>query len=358
MSRAYNFGAGPATLPLEVLEEAQKELVDFKGSGMSIMEASHRGKEYSAVHDEAIASIRELAALDDDHEVLFLQGGASTQFAMVPMNILAEGKVGNYTNTGAWAKKAIKEGKNLGEVHIAADTTAENPARMPTLDEIKLSDNPAYLHVTSNETIGGIQWKQFPEAEVLVADMSSDMFCTPLDFNKFGLIYAGAQKNLGPSGVTLVIIRKDLLDLVSARVPTMFQYKTHSDNNSLYNTPPTYSIYLLGLVMKWLKGKGGVAGMAAQNEAKAKVLYDAIDASGYYRGTAHPDHRSTMNVTFRLPSEELEAKFIAEASAQNMKGLKGHRDVGGVRASIYNAFPPEGVDALVSFMKDFEAANG
>lgn len=359
MSRAFNFGAGPATLPLEVLEEAQQELVDFKGAGMSIMEMSHRGKEYMAVHEEAMANIRKLAGLDDAHEVLFLQGGASQQFAVVPMNLTIPGKKMGYINTGAWSKKAIKEAKLFGEVAIVADSTAAKPSAMPALADIKDGDY-SFVHITSNETIEGTQFKVFPKtSSPLVADMSSDIFSRPLDFNSFGLIYAGAQKNLGPSGVTLVILRKDLAGRAQANVPAILKYATHLKDLSLYNTPPTYSIYILLLVTKWLLRQGGLAGIEKQNVAKAAKLYAAIDGSnGYYRGTASPAFRSDMNVTFRLPSEELEELFIKQASGQLMKGLKGHRDVGGVRASIYNALPPAGVDALVAFMKSFQQKNG
>lgn len=359
MGRVYNFSAGPAILPEEVLKEAQAELLDYKGSGMSIMESSHRGKEYDAIHTEAIANVTKLLNLSDDYAVLFLQGGASMQFAMIPMNLVQDGQVGDYTNSGAWASKAIKEAKIQGCCNVVADTSKETPARMPLPGEIKVSDNSAYLHITSNETIGGIQWKTFPEVSVpLVADMSSDILSRPMNVAQFGLIYAGAQKNLGPSGVTLVIMRKDLAERVKDTVPTMLRYSTHIDNNSLYNTPPCFSIYILALATRWLLAKGGLEAMEAQNRAKAAKIYDLIDSSDFFKGTAAPEFRSDMNVTFRLPTEELEAQFIAEAGKQSMKGLKGHRSVGGVRASIYNAFPPAGVDVLVDFMKDFAAKNG
>ncbi len=359
MKRAYNFFAGPAGLPLEVMQEAQKDLIDYKGIGYSIMEASHRGKDYDAVHSEAIANVKELMDLSDDYSVLFMTGGASTQFALVPMNLRSDGQVADYTNSGAWAAKAIKEAKILGETNVVADTSDAEPARMPLPEEIEESPNSAYMHITSNETIGGTRWAEFPETKApLVADMSSEMLSRVIDPNKFGLIYAGAQKNLGPSGLTLVIIRNDLAERVSDSVPTIMRYSTHIDKNSLFNTPPTFPIYMLTLVTRWLKNKGGIAAIEAQNEAKAKKLYDAIDGTDFYRGTALPEHRSTMNVTWRLPTEDLEAKFIAEAKDLNMVGLKGHRSVGGIRASIYNSFPPEGVDALISFMKDFEDKNG
>ncbi len=359
MSRVYNFSAGPAVLPLEVLEQAQAELVDYKGCGMSIMEVSHRGKEYDAVHQEAISNLTKLMNLPDDYAVLLLQGGASAQFAMVPMNLLGEGQVADYANSGAWGSKAIKEAKIIGKVNIAADTSKALPTRVPLPSELKLTPGAAYVHITSNETISGAQCKEFPKTEApLVADMSSDILSRPFDMSQFGLVYAGAQKNLGPSGVTLVVIRKDLAERASEKIPIFFRYKTHLEENSLYNTPPCISIYILMLVTRWLLKKGGLEAMARQNREKAGRLYAQIDATGFYRGTAEGGHRSDMNVTYRLPSEQLEEAFIKEASAQGFKGLKGHRSVGGVRASIYNAFPPEGVDALIAFMKEFEKRNG
>ncbi len=356
--RAFNFSAGPAALPEEVLKEAQAELLDYQNSGMSIMEMSHRGKEYSAIHAETIANIKELLNIPEGYSVLFMTGGASTQFALIPMNLLGEGQTADYTNSGAWAAKAIKEGQLLGNVNIAADCGKEIPTRVPTLGELNLTDGAAYLHITSNETISGAQWKQFPEHETLIADMSSDILSRPLDVSKFGLIYAGAQKNLGPAGVTLVIIRDELAKRCPDTVPTIMRYQTHIDGNSLFNTVPTFPVYMLCLVTRWLKAKGGLEAMQRQNEEKAAKLYAAIDGTDFYTGTAVKENRSTMNVTFRIANEELEAKFIAEAAEKNLKGLKGHRSVGGIRASIYNAFPAEGVDALISFMKEFEAANG
>ncbi|NQU40175.1 MAG: 3-phosphoserine/phosphohydroxythreonine transaminase [Lentisphaerae bacterium] len=358
MARCYNFCAGPATLPQAVLETARDEMVDYQGSGMSIMESSHRGKQYSAVHEEAEANVRELMGVSDEYAVLFLQGGASTQFAYIPINLLGAGQTADYTNSGAWAAKAIKEAKLIGNVNVAADCGKEIPTRVPTAEELQLTDGAAYLHITSNETISGAQWKTFPTvAAPLVADMSSDILSRPIDVNQFGLIYAGLQKNLGPSGAALVIIRKDLAERVPANTPTMFKYKTHIEQGSMFNTPPCFSIYILNLVTRWLKGQG-LENLFAQNAAKAATLYAAIDAGDFYRGTAVCECRSDMNVTWRLPSEELEATFIKQADAEGFKGLKGHRSVGGIRASIYNAFPPEGVDALVTFMKDFEARNG
>ena len=360
MSRAYNFNAGPAALPLEVLEIAQKELIDFGGTGMSIMEHSHRGKAYDAVHAEAVANMGKLLGLTDDYQVLFLQGGASLQFSMIPMNLLGAGQVADYVNSGAWASKAIKEAKKVGTVNVVADTSKEIPTNMPDYSALNYTKGAAYVHVTSNETIAGTQMQSFPATEApLVADMSSDILCRPIDIKQFGLIYAGAQKNLGPSGLTLVVIRKDLIERAPAAMATMLQYRTHAKENSLYNTPPTFGIYILMLVTRWLLAKGGAAGMEKINQAKANKLYAAIDNSGgYYRGSAVKAFRSTMNVTWRLPNEALEEKFIKEATALKMIGLKGHRDVGGCRASIYNACPAEAIDALVSFMADFKAKNG
>ena len=360
MSRVYNFSAGPAILPEDVLKEAQADLVDYKGSGMSIMEMSHRGKEYEAVHNEAVANLKRLMGLGDDHHILFQTGGASAQFALVPMNLLGEGRTADYVNAGSWGTKAVKEAKGLGKVNVAADTSKEKPSRMPKQAEWKLTPDAAYVHITTNETIEGTQIKAMPQVGApLVADMSSDILSRPLDFARFGLIYAGAQKNIGPAGVTLVAIRKDLAERGTDKIPAIYRYKTHAAENSLYNTPPCFAIYLVMLVTRWIDRQGGLAALAKVNADKAAALYAAIDGSGgYYRGTAVKEDRSDMNVTFRLPSEELEEKFIKEASAQKLKGLKGHRSVGGIRASIYNAFPRAGVDALVSFMKDFRARNG
>lgn len=360
MARVYNFSAGPAILPEDVLREAQAELVDYKGSGMSIMEMSHRGKEYEAVHNEAAANLKKIMGLGDDHSILFQTGGASAQFALVPMNLLGAGQTADYINAGTWGAKAVKEAKTVGTVNVAADTSKSKPSRMPKTGELKLTPGAAYLHLTTNETIEGTQMKSIPACEApLVADMSSDFLSRPLEFSKFGLIYAGAQKNIGPAGVTVVAIRKDLCERGSDKIPAVFRYKTHVAENSLYNTPPCFSIYLVMLVTRWIEAQGGLAAIARKNADKAAALYAAIDgSSGYYRGTAEREDRSDMNVTFRLPSEELEEKFIKEASSLKMKGLKGHRSVGGIRASIYNAFPATGVDALVAFMKDFSLKNG
>ncbi len=358
MARVYNFNPGPAVLPLEVLEEAQKEFVDFKGIGMSLLEASHRGKDYEAVHNEAIANIRKLINLSDDYAVLFLQGGASAQFAMVPMNLLGAGQVADYVNTGAWAAKAIKEAKVIGKINVVADTAKAMPCTLPDPASLKWTPDAAYAHITSNETIAGTQWPVYPKtAAPLVCDMSSDIFCRPFDPNQFGLVYAGAQKNLGPAGVTVVIIKKSLAEKPPENIPFIFRYKTHLEENSLHNTPPCFPIYIVMLVTRWLLKKGGLAAMAQQNRAKAAKIYDVIDSGTFYKGAADKACRSDMNITFRLPSEALEETFVKEASAKGMKGLKGHRSVGGIRASVYNAFPVEGVDALVAFMKDFQKRN-
>jgi phosphoserine aminotransferase len=358
MARIYNFSAGPATLPLEVLEEAKADLLDYQGTGMSIMEHSHRGKAYMAVHAEAIANTKELLGLGDDYAVLFLQGGASLQFAMLPMNLLGKGQTADYTNSGTWAAKAIKEAKKLGNVHIAADCGKEIPTRVPSESELQLTDRAAYVHITSNETISGAQWKSFPQTEApLVADMSSDILSRPFDANQFGMIYAGAQKNLAPAGMALVIMRKELAENAPDTIPTMMQYRTHIENDSMFNTCPCFTIYMYMLVTRWIK-KMGLDTLYKQNVDKAAKLYAAIDATDFYKGTAVPECRSDMNVTWRLPSEALEAAFIKEALEAGFSGLKGHRSVGGIRASIYNAFPVDGVDALVSFMRDFEARNG
>lgn len=359
MPRVYNFNAGPAALPLEVLEEAQKELVDYKGSGMSILESSHRGKEYAAVHEEATANYADLLGVSDDYKILFLHGGASTQFAMIPMNLLGKDQTADYVNSGAWAAKAIKEATKIGKVNIAANCEKDMPTRVPSINELKLTENAAYVHITSNETISGAQWKEFPKTDApLVADMSSDILSRPFDATQFALIYAGAQKNLGPAGTALVVIRKDLANQTGDNnIPTMLKYSTHVETDSLYNTPSCFTIYLMMLVSRWLK-KLGLSNIYKQNIDKAAKLYAAIDSSAFYQGAAIPECRSDMNVTFRLPNEDLDAKFVKEAGKQGLKGLKGHRSVGGLRASIYNAFPPDGIDALISFMKDFESKNG
>ncbi len=357
--RAFNFSAGPATLPEEVLKEAQAELPDYQGTGISIMEMSHRGKEYAAVHDEAIANIRELLNVPEGYNVLFMTGGATTQFALAPMNLLGNGQIADYLNSGSWAAKAIREARIVGCVNIAADSAGDMPARVPAMEECTFTGNASYLHLTSNETISGAQWKTFPQTEApLVADMSSDILSRPIDISNFGLVYAGAQKNLGPAGITLVIIKNELAARCPQTVPAIFRYQTFIDNNSLFNTVPTFPVYMLCLVTRWLKAKGGLDTMAKQNTEKAAKLYDAIDATSFYTGTATNECRSDMNVTWRMANETLEPLFLKEAAKQNLKGLKGHRSIGGIRASIYNAFPVAGVDALISFMKEFETCYG
>jgi phosphoserine aminotransferase len=357
--RAYNFSAGPAILPEEVLQQAQAEFVDYQQTGMSIMEMSHRGKEYSAVHDETIANIKELLQIPDGYSVLFMTGGATAQFALAPMNLLGNGQIADYTNSGTWATKAIKEAKLIGNINVVADCAKEIPTRVPTIEECQLTPDAAYLHLTSNETISGAQWKKFPKTEApLVVDMSSDILSRPLNIEDFGLIYAGAQKNLGPAGITLVIIKDELAARCSDTVPQIFRYQTFIDNNSLFNTVPTFPVYMLCLVTRWLKANGGLEAMHALNQRKAAKLYNAIDTTDFYSGTAIPECRSDMNVTWRIANEDLESVFIEEAAKENLKTLKGHRSVGGIRASIYNAFPEAGVDALISFMKEFEARHG
>lgn len=357
--KTYNFNAGPAILPREVLQQAQAELLDYEGSGISILESSHRSPEYGAVHEEAEKNLRDLMGIPEDYAVLFLQGGASLQFAMAPMNLRGPGQVADYALSGSWAAKAFAEAERTGQVHVAAECAKDRPTRVPLAEELDLTPGAAYLHITSNETISGAQWQAFPHSEApLVADMSSDILSRPLDVRQFGLIYAGAQKNLGPSGVTLVIIRKDLAERAPGGLPAILRYQTHIDSGSLYNTPPCFGIYLMALVTRWVAAQGGVEALGQVNRDKAGRIYAAIDASDFYSGTAANEHRSAMNLTFRLSSEDLEAQFVKEAGAEGLKGLKGHRSVGGIRASIYNAFPMEGVDALVGFMNNFEQKNG
>ena len=358
--RIFNFSAGPAVLPLSVLEEAQRELVSLPGVGMSILEISHRSKTFDEIIAQAEGGVRDLLNLPDNYHVLFLQGGASLQFSMIPMNFLPREGSADYILTGSWGKKALKEAKRAGAVSVAATMADSNFTRVPAQDELKLDPHAAYVHFTSNETIEGVEWKQEPEVGdvPLVCDASSDILSRPVAVEKYALIYAGAQKNMGPSGVTLVILRDDLLSRIPEGLHTMLDYRTHVEAKSLYNTPNTFGIYIIMLVTRWLKEKGGLEGMHRENEAKAQLLYDAIDATAFYRGHADADSRSLMNVTFRLPSEELEKQFAKEATEAGLDGLKGHRSVGGIRASIYNAFPREGVEALVSFMKEFERKHG
>lgn len=358
--RIHNFSAGPAILPVPVLEEAQRDMLSLPGVGMSLMEISHRSKTFDAIHSQAETGLRELLGIPESYRVLFLQGGASLQFSMIPMNFLPDGGSADYVITGSWGKKALKEAKRSGAVNVAANMADGGFTRVPGNDELSLDPNAAYVHITTNETIEGVEWKHEPQVGKvpLVADASSDILSHPISVDKYALIYAGAQKNMGPSGVTLVIVRDELLQRIPDGLHTMLDYRTHVDNNSLYNTPNTWGIYIINLVCKWLKEKGGLEAMHRENEEKATLLYDAIDSSDFYRGHADADARSLMNVTFRLPTEELEKKFTAEATAQGLDGLKGHRSVGGIRASIYNAFPKDGVGALVSFMKEFERTNG
>lgn len=358
--RVFNFSPGPAVLPLPVLEEAQKDLVCLPGVGMSILEISHRSKKFDEIIQTAESDLRKILGIPDNYSVLFLQGGATLQFSMVPMNFLPKDKKADYINTGSWATAAIKEAKKIGSVQVAASTEADKFSRVPTQAELRLDPSAAYVHYTSNETIGGVEWNSAPEVSVpLVCDSSSNFLSRPMDIKKHAIVYGGAQKNIGPAGVTIVIIRNDFLEKVPANLPVLMDYKVMANAKSLYNTPPVFCIYVVGLVLKWIQKLGGLEAMEKVNREKAKMLYDVIDASGgYYRGHAQAGSRSNMNVTFRMGSEELEAKFAKEATKAKLDGLKGHRSVGGLRASIYNAFPKNGVAALVDFMKDFQKKNG
>lgn len=358
--RIFNFSAGPAVLPVPVLEQAQRELLSLPGVGMSVMEISHRSRTFDEIIKGAESGLRELLGVPENYHVLFLQGGASLQFSMVPMNFLPPDGSSDYVITGSWGKKALKEAKRAGLANLAATMADGGFTRTPGNDEIKLDPKASYVHITTNETIEGVEWKHEPEIgdKPLIADASSDILSHEIPVSKYALIYAGAQKNIGPSGVTVVILRDDMLAKIPDGLHTMLDYRTHVENKSLYNTPNTWGIYIINLVCRWIKDKGGLPAMGRENEEKAQLLYDAIDSSDFYRGHADPDCRSIMNVTFRLPTEELEKKFTSEATAQALDGLKGHRSVGGIRASIYNAFPREGVEALVSFMKEFEKKNG
>ena len=356
----YNFNAGPAIMPPSVLSQAQEELRDYGGVGISVLEMSHRSKEFEAINHEAEARFKRLLGLESGFRVLFLQGGASSQFAMIPMNFLPAERCADYIITGVWAEKARDEALKFGQVNIAASTADEQFRRIPRPDELHLSDDPTYVHITTNNTIYGTQWPTMPDVgeRLLVADMSSDIMSRPFDATKFGLVYAGAQKNLGPSGVTVVLIREDWLERAPTSLPTMLRYATHAKNNSLYNTPPTFGVYMLNLVLGWIEAQGGLAGMAQHNERKANVIYAAIDQSnGFYRGHATTDSRSLMNITFRLPSEALEKQFVAASIEAGMIGLAGHRSVGGIRASVYNAMSLEGAAALASLMREFAAQN-
>ena len=358
--RVFNFSAGPAVLPEPVLEEAQRDLLALPGVGMSVLEINHRLAAFDRILEAAEADLRALAGVSDDYHVLFLQGGASHQFAMVPMNLLGPGGVADYTLTGSWAKKAATEAARFGRVHICATTEDEAFTRVPTPGELRLSPGSTYVHVTTNNTIVGTQWPVIPDVgeTPLVVDASSDLLCRPIDVTRYGLIYGGAQKNLGPAGVTLVIVRQDLAARGPDTLSPTLRYAVAAQHGSRYNTPPVFAIYLFGLVMRWLLDNGGLTTMETRNRRKATMLYDAIDRSGFYRGTAQPGSRSLMNVTFRLPTEELERRFVAEATETGLSGLRGHRSVGGQRASIYNAFPEAGVATLVEFMAEFERVHG
>ncbi|MFH1529833.1 MAG: 3-phosphoserine/phosphohydroxythreonine transaminase [Pseudomonadota bacterium] len=361
MSRIYNFSAGPATLPLPVLEQARDEFVDFKGIGMSLVEASHRGKAYDQVHSEAMGLFKELLGLPDNYKVLFLGGGATLQFSMIPLNLLPEGGSCDFTLTGTWSKKACNDAKKVGNVNLVYDGTAEKYTRMPDPSELTLDPNAAYLHLTSNETIAGTQWKAWPDsgAVPLVCDMSSDIMSRPIPAEKFGLIYAGAQKNLGPAGLGVVIIREDLLERNPRDLTAYLSYKTHADADSLYNTPPVFPIWMVKMVLEWVKAQGGLPAMERLAKERSELLYGCMAASsGYYRCPVEERTRSTMNVVWRLPTEDLEKQFIAEALAAGFSGLKGHRSVGGCRASIYNAMPVKGITSLVEFMNEFQRRNG
>jgi phosphoserine aminotransferase len=360
VSRVYNFSAGPAMLPEPVLERAREEMLDWQGSGMSVMEMSHRGKEFIAIAERAEADLRELLAIPDGYKVLFLQGGATLQFAMVAMNLMTDNARADYVNTGQWSKKAIKEARRFGEISVAASSEDEGFTTIPPFEQWRLDPQAAYVHYTPNETIGGLEFHWIPETgEVpLVADMSSTILSRPLDVSRYGIIYAGAQKNIGPAGVTVVIVREDLIGRAGASTPSMLDYRVHAEAGSMANTPPTYAWYVAGLTFQWLKEQGGLSAMAEVNHRKAEKLYAAIDGSDFYANPVDPACRSWMNVPFTLADSELDSEFLKQAAESGLVTLKGHRSVGGMRASIYNAMPEEGVDALVAFMTDFERRRG
>jgi len=360
MARVFNFSAGPAVLPEPVLEQAAAEMLDWHGSGMSVMEMSHRGKEFIGIHAQAEADLRELMAIPKNYKVLFLQGGASAQFGIVPMNLLRGKDRADYVNTGQWSKKAISEAKKYCRVNVAASSEADGYTRAPKQPEWKLDADAAYVHVTTNETIGGVEFHWVPETDgvPLVADMSSHILSRPMDVSRYGLIYAGAQKNIGPAGVTIVIVRDDLLGQALPVTPTVFDYKIQAENDSMSNTPATYGIYVAGLVFQWLKKLGGVAKMEQINRAKAALLYDYLDQTEFYHSPVAKDDRSLMNVPFTLRNADLDKAFLKETEAAGLTQLKGHRSVGGMRASIYNAMPVEGVQTLVQFMREFERRHG
>lgn len=359
MNRKYNFCAGPASLPVAVLEQARDEMLDWQGRGLSVMEMSHRSSEMVAIAEQAEKDLRELLAVPDNYKVLFLQGGASAQFSAIPLNLLPEGGTADYVVTGQWSKKALEEARRYGEINVVANSKDSNFSSIPAIESWQLNPNAAYVHYTPNETIGGVEFHWIPDTGnvPLVADMSSTILSRPIDVSKFGVIYAGAQKNIGPAGLTLVIVREDLLDRARANCPTMLNWKIAADNDSMYNTPPTYAWYLAGLVFQWLKQLGGLEKMAAINAAKAKKLYDYIDGSDFYKNPVEVQSRSWMNIPFTLPSEALDKPFLQEAEVRGLLNLKGHRSVGGMRASIYNAVGGEAVDALIAFMQDFAKAN-
>ena len=359
MSRIHNFNAGPAAMPQAVLEKAQSELLELAGSGMSVMEMSHRSKEFQQIIEGAEAGIRHLMGVPEEYVVLFLQGGASLQFAMIPMNLRRPGKSADYVDTGSWASKAVKEAKVAGPTNVAWSGKGENYSRIPKFSELNLKPDAEYVHLCSNETIGGIQWREFPKTSTtLVADMSSEIMSRVIDVKQFGVIYAGTQKNLGPSGLAIVIMRKELAERAPENVPVVLRYSTHASESSLYNTPNTWGVYMIKLICEWLESMGGVSSMQKINERKAAALYNAIDSSDFWRSPVEKESRSIMNVVWRLASEALEEQFVSQAKKEGFVGLKGHRSVGGIRASIYNAITPEAVDALVSFMKQFEKKNG
>ena len=358
--RVFNFNPGPSVLPLSVLEKAQAEMLDYCGTGMSVMEISHRSADYEAINNSAMALIRELMGLGENYKVIFMGGGASTQFALVPMNLLYDGKTAAYVDTGSWGNKAIKEAKLFGNVHVAASIKDQNYKRIPKMNEIKYPSDASYLHITTNNTIEGCQYSEYPDtgSVPLIADMSSDILSRRADFSKFSLIYAGAQKNLGPAGVTVVIIRDELLAKCKPGIPTMFNYQTHAKENSLYNTPPAFAIYIMKMVLDWIKNQGGLQAVEKVNQAKKDAIYNLMEKyPDYFKGTVDKDSRSWMNITLRLPSEELEKKFLAEAKPAGFIGLKGHRSVGGIRVSLYNAMTLEGASKLAEFMEAFKKAN-
>lgn len=356
--RILNFSAGPACLPVEVLREAQEALISLNGTGIGILEHSHRGAAFMMVYEDAVSLIREVATVPDNYHVLFLQGGASLQFAMIPMNFLSRDQTADYINTGAWSQKAIREADRFGTVHVAASSEDRNFCYIPA--ELDFSGGAAYVHFTSNNTIFGTQFAaepDVPDGSTLICDASSDIFSRPIDISKYGMIYAGAQKNLGPSGTTLVIVRDDLVEKGNADLPSMLQYRSFAANQSMFNTPPTFGIYLIGRVCNWILRNGGLSGMGERNQAKAEALYDCLDSSSLFQATADPGSRSQMNVTFVTGDPDLDSAFVKEATSQGFDGLKGHRSVGGMRASIYNAFPPDGVDRFVSFLESFSSSH-